>query len=271
MRKTTVKIQVTVTLTLVMLGTLVWQRHTALGQKKAVSEGLVSYWSFDEETIEGKTVKDVWGSNDGKIEGAPRVVKGKVAEGMEFNGRDQSVNVGNPADGSLDFGARTDFTIEAWAFPKDSGASMRIIDKKDDGDVGYMMEHNILDGFQPYANDGKGNASRVLEGMTHFNQWVHVVGVFERKGDVELFVGGKSVRSVPSDAQGKENIDNKSPFYIGRRPAGERWKGILDEIRVYNRVLSEAEIKQNFEAQGGLAHPVELVGKLSITWGRIKD
>ena len=265
------KIHVAASLILVMLGTLVWRNDTALGRKKAVSEGLVSYWSFDQETVEGKTVKDVWGSNDGTTEGAPKVVKGRIGEGMEFNGSNQSVNVGDPGDGSLDFGARTDFTLEAWAFPKNTGASMRIIDKKDDSDVGYMLEHNVLDGFQPYANDGNGNASRVLEGMTHFNQWVHVAGVFERKGDVELFVDGESVRSVPSDAQGRENIDNKSPFYIGRRASGERWKGILDEIRVYNRVLSEEEIKQNFEARGGLAHSVELGRKLAVTWGKVKS
>ncbi|MDE0297094.1 MAG: LamG domain-containing protein [Candidatus Poribacteria bacterium] len=265
------KMQDTVTLMLVILGTLVWRIDAALGRERAVSEGLISYWSFDQETIEGKTVKDVWGANNGKIEGDPKVVKGKIGEGMEFNGGNQSVNVGDPADGSLDFGARTDFTLEAWAFPKNTGSSMRIIDKKDGGDVGYMLEHNISDGFQPYANDGKGNASRVLEGMTRFEQWTHVVGVFERKGDVELFVNGESVRSVPSDSQGKENIDNKSPFYIGRRPGGERWKGILDEIRVYKRVLTEEEIKQNFEARGGLAHSVEISGKLAITWGRIKS
>jgi hypothetical protein len=40
---------------------------------------------------------------------------------------------------------------------------------------------------------------------------------------------------------------------------------------VYNRALGEEEIKQNFEAQGGLAHAVELGGKLAITWGGIKD
>ena len=265
------KTHVAVTLVLIILGTLVWQTPTAPGRKRAVSEGLVSYWSFDQDTVVGKTVKDVWGTNDGEIEGEPKVVEGKVAEGMEFNGSNQSVNVGDPADGSLDFGARTDFTIEAWALPRNSGSSMRIIDKKDGGDVGYMLEHNIKDGFQPYANDGQGNPSRVLEGMTHFNQWVHVVGVFERKGDVALFVDGELVRSVPSDAQGKENIDTKSPFYIGRRPGGERWKGILDEIRVYNRALREEEIEQNFEARGGLAHAVDRAGKLAITWGRIKD
>ncbi len=264
------KTRVPVILVLVMVATFVWQTPTAPGRNRAVSEGLVSYWSFDQETLVGKTLKDVWGANDGKIEGDPKLVEGKVGEGMEFNGSNQSVNVGDPIDGSLDFGARTDFTLEAWAFPRDSGASMRIIDKKDDSDIGYMLEHNIHDGFQPYANDGQGNASRVLEGMTHFNQWVHVVGVFERKGDVALFVDGELVRGIASDAPGRENIDTKSPFYIGRRSAGERWKGILDEIRVYNRALSEAEIKQNFEARGGLAHPVERRGKLAITWSKIK-
>ena len=177
--------------------------------------------------------------------------------GLWGEGRLGLQQFGDPADGSLDFGKTTDFTIEAWTFPEDSGASMRIIDKKDATDVGYMFEHNIKDGFQPYANDGEGGVSRVLEGMTHFNQWVHAVGVFERKGNVELFLDGKSVRRGPSDAQGRENIDTKNPFYIGRRESGERWKGILDEIRVYNRVLSEEEIKQNFLARGGLAHPVE--------------
>ena len=265
------KMNVTITLILMLIGTLVSGTHPALGQKRAISEGLVSYWSFDQETVVGKNVKDVWGNNDGQIQGSPKVVKGKVGEGMEFNGSDQAVKIGDPADGSLDFGARTDFTLEAWTFPEDTGVSMRIIDKKNDADVGYMFEHNIKDGFQNYANDGEGGVSRVLEGMTHFNQWVHVIGVFERKGDVELFLDGESVRRGPSDAPGREDIDNKHPFYIGRRASGELWKGILDEIRVYNRVLSEAEIQQNFEARGGLAHPVEPGGKLAITWGRLKD
>jgi len=264
------RIDAATTFLLLLIGTLVWVTHTALGQKKAVSEGLVSYWSFDRGSIVGKAVQDVWGDNDGTCDGAPKIVAGKVGDALEFGGPLRSVNVGDPADGSLDFGARTDFTLEAWAFPQNNGGSMRIIDKKDDADVGYMIEHNIVDGFQPYANDGEGGVSRVLEGMTHFDQWVHVVGVFERKGNIELFVDGESVRKGPSDAPGREDIDTKNPFYIGRRRSGERWKGMLDEIRVYNRVLSEEEIKQNFEARDGLAHPVEPSGRLAITWGRIK-
>ena len=263
------KISVTLTLILMLIGTLVWQTHTALGQKRAVENGLVSYWSFDKETIVGKRVRDLWGDNDGTIEGAPKVVKGKFGEALEFNHANMdAVNVGDPRDGSLDFGRTTDFTLEAWVKPENSGVSMRIIDKKDAADTGYMIEHNITDGFQPYASDGQGEVSRILEGKAHFGEgWIHVVGVFERKGDVELYLNGESIKKAAMDTPGKEDVNTDSPFYIGRRPDGEYWLGCLDEIRVYERALSEEEIENNFRAQG-LA--VESFGKLAITWGRIK-
>ena len=42
---------------------------------------------------------------------------------------------------------------------------------------------------------------------------------------------------------------------------------MIDEVRLYNRALSEKEILNNLEAEG-LA--VEPAGKLSLTWGQIK-
>lgn len=46
---------------------LALQVSTAKGA--VVTEGLVSYWTLDEAHIEGDTVKDVWGKNDGTIMG----------------------------------------------------------------------------------------------------------------------------------------------------------------------------------------------------------
>ena len=43
-----------------------------------VTDGLVSYWTFDRGYIIKKTVKDVWGDNNGTISGNPKVVPGKV-------------------------------------------------------------------------------------------------------------------------------------------------------------------------------------------------
>ena len=54
--------------------------------RQAITDGLVSYWSFNKAAVEGKTVKDVFGANDGTMDGNVEVVKGKVGEALKFSG-----------------------------------------------------------------------------------------------------------------------------------------------------------------------------------------
>ena len=51
--------------------------YANVAKAQFVTEGLVSYWSFEAETIEGKTVRDVWEKNDGTIVGDPKKKLGK--------------------------------------------------------------------------------------------------------------------------------------------------------------------------------------------------
>jgi hypothetical protein len=50
---------------LVVIGTFSMRANVTKAQ--LVTDGLVSYWSFDEGTIVGDTVEDVWDENDGTI------------------------------------------------------------------------------------------------------------------------------------------------------------------------------------------------------------
>ena len=43
--------------------------------------------------------------------------------------------------------------------------------------------------------------------------------------------------------------------------------GVVDEVRIYKKVLTLEEIKQNFESRGLAVQPT---GKLSLIWGQIK-
>ena len=79
--------------------------------ERVVTNGLVSYWTFDRQDIDGNTVKDVWGENDAKIVGAPKVVGGRVGEALEFNGSDDYVNLTNLGDFGSQVGTST---FEAW-------------------------------------------------------------------------------------------------------------------------------------------------------------
>ena len=76
-----------------------------------VTDGLVSYWTFDREDIIGNTVKDVWGENNATIVGTPTIVNGQLKEAIKFDGIKDYVNLTTLGD----FGAKLDFsTVEVW-------------------------------------------------------------------------------------------------------------------------------------------------------------
>ena len=51
-----------------------------------VTDGLVSYWTFDRDDIIGNTVKDVWGENNATIVGTPTIVNGHLKDALKFDG-----------------------------------------------------------------------------------------------------------------------------------------------------------------------------------------
>ena len=83
--------------------------YANMANARIVEKGLVSYWTFDKATIKGKTVKDVWGNNDGTIEGDPQIVEGKIGRALEFDGTGDHVNCGN--DESLNFERTDEFSF----------------------------------------------------------------------------------------------------------------------------------------------------------------
>ena len=56
-------------------------------EPEMVTKDLVGFWSFDQTTIRGKTVNDIWSKNHGTIKGAPKSVKGKFGQALSFDGK----------------------------------------------------------------------------------------------------------------------------------------------------------------------------------------
>jgi hypothetical protein len=98
---------------------------------------------------------------------------------------------------------------------------------------------------------------------------------FRAKDVLRLYVNGQMKAeggTDPVDAL----LDNDVPLLIGNdfqlggaHRAGQprEFTGIIDEVAIFNRVLSEAEIQQVMNA---MIMPVESVGKLAAAWGAIK-
>ena len=230
--------------------------YANMPKAQVVTEGLISYWTFDEADITGKTVKDVWGNSDGTIMGDPKIVKGKVGEALEFDGEDDYIVTGLE---TADLPEPTTFVF--WMNAQ--GAGIPLGGYAGHGpnrwNVEYDSEGKILQWLQhePFKSI---NANAKV----NTNEWVHIAIVHDSiKGELDFYINGSF--------DSTHEIDNplttpNQKLRIAARADGTRpLEGIMDEVRIYGRALSKDEIKQTFTLA-----VVEPSGKLAISWGKIK-
>lgn len=254
--------------------------------KTIVTDGLVSYWTFDQEDITENTVKDVWGNNSGTIVGEPEVVNGKVGDALEFDGTDDYVNLTNLGDFGGDLGmstfeawVKTDFIQEWTTLFKvlDQGCSMAwAIDVNRSAKAGFPFAQDTVHYYVRQQAAACVDIAVEIEFKFSDGKWHHIAFVVEDAGDtiVNIYMDGKPQEVIV----GKGNkLDNFVPFvepvYIGaannRGKVERHFPGVIDEVRIYDRPLSEDEVIQNFESKVGLS--VEPSDKLSILWGTMKS
>ena len=232
---------------------------------QVVTDGLVSYYTLDENDITGDTVKDVVGDKDGTIIGEPEPIEGHLGEALEFGGKPDCVelpilfNIGEkPA------------SYEAWFLKTaDSRIGWQYIltNKTNFFDHFFRLGFNQNTGQLRYYTEEANNVKKawVTDEDYADGEWHHVVAT--READkAQVYVDSvlvKEEEAMPGNLGGGEtnwNIaqDGNTDGYL---------IGAVDEVRIYNKVLTAEEIKQNFESQGLAIQPS---GKLSLTWGRIK-
>lgn len=234
-------------------------------------DGVVGYWSFDDGTIVGNTVQDVLGENDGELDGNPKSVKGKVGKALEFDS-DNFVHI--PGTDTLNFNGAEAMTVAAWINGK--------TDSPVDGAVpgvccGTIVAQRDVDGWA-LRFDGR-NGDNELEFITQpgwqgdggfgvaalpKGEWHHLVGVVDGK-EKFIYLDGKLAKegnfNGPMSTGGTETE-------IGSAQKDGGFIGIIDEVVIYNRAVSENEVKQLFAAEG---LPVQPKDKLAIQWAQIKS
>jgi len=250
---------------------LVFMLTGAMAGAQMVTDGLVAYWPLDKDTVGGKTVKDVIGGNDGTIVGDPKIVPGKVNDAMEFDGDDGIDIQGTDA---LNFQGKNQFTTAAWVNVGSDDPVVGVVAKccgeivaqrdangwclRYDGRNGGQEMEFIIHSAAGWEGDGGFGASLPKKG-----EWHYLVGVLDGK-NMKLYLDGELVKE--GQFVGPSIASNGPKTEIGHASDGG-FVGLIDEVAIYNRPLSEDEIKQNFNAKG-LA--VELGDKLATIWGRIK-
>jgi hypothetical protein len=247
--------------TFIVMAAIAWQSDTSWGQ--VVTDGLVSYWSFDKADIEGETAKDIWGNNDGVIVGGAKTVEGVVREALDFDGVDDCVDCGN--DGSLNI--TEEMTIEFWINPRENTENRHIISRGEWAAGGYWVQHcdpGNVGGLYFYL-DGVYQAFIVPAGSSELNIWHHFLLTYDGT-TVKSYKNGELLNEAPANGSITSKDTN---FMISRYAALDlhHFDGIIDEVRVYNRALNADEAGQNFLAEGLAVAPD---GRLALTWGEIK-
>ncbi len=235
-----------------------------------VEDGLISYWSFDAQNIDGNTVKDGTGNFNGTIAGNLKKVGGKIGDALEFDGDETNfVEIENPE--LYDF--NSDFTWSAWIKTDDSGPG--VIFAKTGGPGTDDMGPKTLWVRNGVLNMDTGWVGNVEDAGNNIddNSWHHiaVVGI-PADSAVLYFVDGEATSEGVLNLGQFPEDGFESHVFIGidGRADGEFgvFTGIIDEFSVYDRALEEAEINQNFKSEQGLA--VDPNDKLASTWGALK-
>ena len=255
------------TTVLALTAVIITLTSATIADAQIVEDGLVSYWTFDEADIDGDTARDVWGDNDGTIMGDPKSVPGRVGEAFEFDGTVDYIAV--PVSPSLNMAASS-YTIVVWALVDNSVAyaSERILVEYGTWVSGTYQLTSMSDNHWKTNFHGRSSnqGSECLLDWTD-SEWHHLVGVFDNDANF--------MRTYFDGAECDTTVENNAPFdvdlalYIASRGGTNLFSKVtLDEIAIYNRALSDAEVKQNMDAADFAA--VSLADNLATTWGEIK-
>jgi prepilin-type N-terminal cleavage/methylation domain-containing protein len=206
------------------------------------AQGLVGYWPFDEGS--GTIAKDYSGNgNDGTLVNGPTWVDGKVGKALSFDGVDDYVQI-PLGTGSLGQG----YTILAWFYPRESDNYSVL--------AGWWGFHIglIVYGTRGYhaitlvRPDNSLYSDAIYPSETPMvNSWTFGAALWS-KPLMWLFQNDKKYGPKSEDPSYNLRVYS-SNFRPGFSVYSGQWfAGVIDEVRIYNRALSDSEIKALYDA-----------------------
>ncbi len=215
--------------------------------RKGVSNsGLMGYWPMNEGR--GLTVGDSSGQgNTGTITGATWT-NGKKGGALSFNGSSYTSITGTNAN---DFNFSSTVTIGFWM--KGSTNLNTVILEKSNNNNHYHFQttneamnndgNHVLFGVTGMPSTGRVSSAKIVSD----GSWHYVVGTFDSSvNTLKIYVDG--VLDKSNTGATDEITTNSQPLLIGSRSGSVGFPGVIDDVRIFYRVLSATEV-QNLYTQ----------------------
>jgi hypothetical protein len=200
--------------------------------------GLVAAYGF-EETSGSQAIDASGNANHGQISGATRLATTRFGRALQFDGRDDLVNIKHSAS----LGLTKAMTLEAWVYPTARlSGSPTVLLKERSGGLAYALDANSDATLRPSSTINVGGADRQLAAGPQLpsNTWTHLAATYDGATQ-RLYVNGQLAGSRP---QTGSIATSDGTLRIGGSAIvnDEFFTGYVDEVRVYNRALTQAEI-----------------------------
>ncbi len=213
----------------------------------AVTNGLVAYYPFDGDASDASG-----NANHGSASNGVSYVTGARGQAASFDGVDDYVRIPNST--SINFTGAMSFTVSAWIKANSQQVDLArgdndIIEKWSEIDrypytIRYLNQ-NSTEGYVGHVRVARYGESGnpIIYSSCTFTDRLHHVAFVKSDAILRLYVDGV-LDGETADTAGV-NTGNAGPLFVGQRGRGSginRFCGIVDELRVYDRALSGAEI-----------------------------
>jgi hypothetical protein len=205
--------------------------------------------------FDGGKVEEAVGKAAGKVEWAD----GKLGGALQLDGAGGHVQLSNTE--ALDKVQGESYTLSAWFKPadvppgteSDNNARYGILVKEGwhsglsyNNEKQFVMDHWLAPAAG--SDDPVWAGAGTWEESCDAGAWYHVAGVVDRKaGTTKLYLNGELKNTAEWEANKAARDYARAPWRVGiASPAAKKWawpaKGLIDDVRIYKRALSDAEV-----------------------------
>ena len=239
--------------------------YSTASQPAPIYAGLRAWWKLDETS--GTTADDTTGRlQDGSVTGATWT-NGIVGNSLSFNGVDNGVLVGNSAalTGTMDF------SLSAWVKVAPASTGGTILQQRETGSSGYVGEYMLnvnTNGTVNFMVYGSGGYQFDLTSTATINDgnWHLISGV--RNGTAgTIYLDGVTAASGSGTVQSLNALTVAIGYDF--RDLNKRFNGLIDDVRIYSRAVSESEF--NTLHDGSVPNAAPAFASDSITISTSED
>jgi len=206
------------------------------------TDGLVGYWPLN--NINNGSVQELINGYTGSVQEGVLTGSGKIGGAAKFEGEDAYISIDSGPDVS------ESFSIAAWVnanninhteYPLAVSKWQRGVNR--DYLIGVFNDGRL---YSQFNSEPDGNKTTIFGPEVSLSTWYHCVLVYDGTGGM-FYVDGTS------RGQKDGKFDNTSSnIVIGSKDGGGNpWNGLVDDVRIYNRALSESEIQRLYDATSG--------------------